>query len=90
MPHRDELRGWVGQAPGVHGSSCSGAKWVSSSAVACVAPAGVGAELDVTIAAGPPQVTLKSFCRSQFPHKSVHLSFTITNIKNELTNLCRN
>jgi len=33
-------------------------------------------------------VFLKSFCRSQLPHKSVNLSFTITNIKNKLTDLC--
>ena len=30
---------------------------------------------------------LESFCRSQFPHKSVNLSFTITNIKNNMTDL---
>jgi len=36
------------------------------------------------------QVFLKSFCRSQLPHKSVNLSFTITNIKNKLTDLCWN
>ena len=27
---------------------------------------------------------VKSFCKSQFPHKSVNLSFTIAKIKNEL------
>ena len=36
------------------------------------------------------KVFLKSFCRSQFPHKSVNLSFIITNIKNKLTDLCGN
>ena len=33
---------------------------------------------------------LKSCCRSQLPHKPVHLSFTITSIKNKLTDLCWN
>jgi len=33
------------------------------------------------------KVFLKSFCKSQFPHKSVNLSFTITNIKDMLTEL---
>jgi len=33
---------------------------------------------------------LQSFCRSQLPHKSVNLSFTITNINNKLTDLCGN
>ena len=33
---------------------------------------------------------LKSFRRSQVPHKSVNISFTITCIKNKLTNLCGN
>ena len=32
----------------------------------------------------------KSSCISQLPHKSANLSFTITNIKNNLTNLCGN
>ena len=36
------------------------------------------------------QVFLKSFCRSQLPHKSVRLSFTITDIKNKLMDLCGN
>ena len=31
---------------------------------------------------------LRSFCRSHLPHKSVILSFTITIIKNNLTDLC--
>ena len=30
---------------------------------------------------------LRSFGKSQLPHKSVNLSFTITNIKNKLTDL---
>ena len=33
---------------------------------------------------------LKSFCRSQLPHTSVILSFAITTIKIQLTDLCRN
>ena len=33
------------------------------------------------------KVFLSSFCRSQLPHKSVNLSFTITNKKNKLTDL---
>ena len=36
------------------------------------------------------RVISKSFCRSQFPHKSVNSSFTITDIKNKLTDLCGN
>ena len=36
------------------------------------------------------KVILKSFCRSQHPHKSVNLSLTITNLKNKLTDLCGN
>ena len=35
-------------------------------------------------------VFLKSFFRSQIPHKSVNVSFTITDIKNKLTDLCGN
>ena len=33
------------------------------------------------------KVFSKIFCRSQLPHKSVNVSFTITNTKNKLTNL---
>ena len=33
------------------------------------------------------KVFIKSFCKSQFPHKSINLFFIITNIKNELTGL---
>ena len=36
------------------------------------------------------KVFLKSFCRSQLPHKSVNLSFTITHTKNKLKNLYGN
>jgi len=36
------------------------------------------------------KVFLKSFCRSHPPHKSVRLTFTITNITNKFTNLCEN
>ena len=36
------------------------------------------------------KVFIKSFCKSQSSHKSVNLSFIVTNIKNELTNLCGN
>ena len=32
-------------------------------------------------------IFFKSFCRSQLLHKSVNLSFIITNIKNRLTDL---
>jgi len=35
-------------------------------------------------------VCLRSFCRIQLPHKSVNLLFTITNMKNKLTDLCGN
>ena len=34
------------------------------------------------------KVFLKSFSKSQLPHKSVKLSFTLTNIKNKMTDLC--
>ena len=36
------------------------------------------------------KVFIKSFCKSQFPHKSVHLSFIITNVQHKLTDLCGN
>ena len=38
------------------------------------------------IIGGDPQG--EPFCKSQFPHESVNLSFIITNIKNKLTDLC--
>ena len=38
----------------------------------------------------PKMLLFKSFCTSQFPHKSANLAFMITNIKNKLTNLCGN
>ena len=34
------------------------------------------------------KVSIKSFGKSQFPHKSVNLSFIITDIKNKSTDLC--
>ena len=36
------------------------------------------------------KVFSKSYCRSQLPHKSVHLSFSNADIKNKLTDLCGN
>ena len=33
---------------------------------------------------------LKSFRRSQLPHKSVNVSFTITDIKNQMTDMWAN
>ena len=36
------------------------------------------------------QVFLTPFCRSELPHESVNLSFTITHIKNKSTDLCGN
>ena len=36
------------------------------------------------------KVFSKSLCRSQLPHRSINLSFTITNIENKLTDLCGN
>jgi ABC-type Zn2+ transport system substrate-binding protein/surface adhesin len=36
----------------------------------------------------PQKVCIKSLCRSQFPHKSVKLSFFVTPVKNKLTILC--
>ena len=36
------------------------------------------------------RVFIKLFCISQFPHKSVNLSFIIVIIRDELTNLCGN
>ena len=38
----------------------------------------------------PTQSVSKSFCKSQLPHKYVNVSFTLTNIKNKLTDLCGN
>ena len=32
----------------------------------------------------------KSFCKSQFPHKSVNLFFIVTDMKNKLTDFCGN
>jgi hypothetical protein len=37
-----------------------------------------------------PKVFITSFCKSQFLHKSVNLSFIITYIKSKLTDLCGN
>ena len=34
------------------------------------------------------KLVVMSFCKSQFPHKSVNFFSTITNIQNALTNLC--
>ena len=36
------------------------------------------------------KVFSQSVCKSQLPHKSANLSFTVTNIKNKLTGLCEN
>ena len=36
------------------------------------------------------QSSFKSFCRSQLPHTSVNLSFSISNTKNRLTDSCGN
>ena len=36
------------------------------------------------------KVFITSFCKSQFPHKSVNLSSIITSIKDKLTDLCGN
>ena len=36
------------------------------------------------------QSVYKAFFRSQLPHRSVNLLFTITNIKHKLTDLCGN
>ena len=36
------------------------------------------------------KLSLGLFCKSQFPYKFVNLSFTITHIKNKLTNVCGN
>ena len=38
----------------------------------------------------PHKVFLKAFRRSQLPHKSVNLSFTITNIKHKSMDFCGN
>ena len=37
-----------------------------------------------------PKVFLRSFCKGRFPHKSVNLSFNVTDMKNKLTDLCGN
>ena len=39
---------------------------------------------------GFQKVFTTSFCKCQFPHKFVNLSFIITNINNKLTDLCGN
>ena len=36
------------------------------------------------------KVFIKSFCKSEFPHKFVNVSFMITDIENTLTDLCGN
>ena len=36
------------------------------------------------------KVFIQSFCKRQFPHKSVNSSFIITSINDKLTNLCGN
>ena len=36
------------------------------------------------------KVFINSFCKSHFLHKSVNLSFIITNMKNKLKDLCGN
>ena len=36
------------------------------------------------------KVFVESFCKSQFPHKFVNVSFIIANITNKLTNFCGN
>jgi len=36
------------------------------------------------------EVFMKTFSKSQFPHKSDNLSFVITNLKNTMTDLCGN
>jgi hypothetical protein len=44
-------------------------------------------DIPINLAFISHKVFLKTFCRSQLPHKPVNLSFTITYIKNQLTNL---
>ena len=34
------------------------------------------------------EVFMNSFCKSQFPHKSVNLFFILVTIKDKLTDLC--
>ena len=50
--------------------------------------------LEIPSALGPAlisqKVFIKSFCKSQFPHKSVNLFFILVIIKDKLTNLCGN
>ena len=36
------------------------------------------------------KVSIKSFCKSRFPHKSVDIFFTLVTIKDKLTDLCGN
>ena len=38
----------------------------------------------------PQKVFIKSFGKSEFPHKFVELSFIIANVKNNMTDLCGN
>jgi len=49
---------------------------------------GASAESAISRAAFISQkLFLESLCKSQFPHKSVNLSFILVNIKNKLTDL---
>ena len=51
---------------------------------------GFGLELNIIAQLYLTKLFLKSFCRSQLPHKSVNLSFTVTYVKNKLTDLYGN
>jgi hypothetical protein len=59
---------------------------------AVIHPAGVPGATSVPSALGSfsTEVSIKSFCTSQFQHKSVNLSFTKVTIKDKLTDLCGN
>ena len=46
--------------------------------------------LIATVDLTSPKVMSKSLCKSQFPHKSVILSFIFTYLKIKSTNLCKN
>ena len=53
-------------------------------------PARASVPLSIATTFISQKVSIKSFCESQSPHKSVNLFFTLVIIKNKLTNLCGN
>ena len=75
------------------GSGCDGRAALHENYRGASLRAGWGGVIGVLSVCSAPcslishKVFLKSFCRSHPPHKSVNSSFTITNMKNKLTDL---